>query len=63
MLEVEYPSSAVQVLGSEAIKLDTEGDTSLIYFPWTAPHVPGNYVLRFTLLNHQAKTERVLIVQ
>jgi len=63
MLEVEYPSSAVQVLGSELIELEPNGDTTLIYFQWMTPYLPGNYVLRFILLNYQAKTEKVLVVK
>ena len=62
MLEVEYPSSVLQVLGPEPIKLEPEGDTTLIYFQWTVPYLPGNYILRFLLLNHQVKTEKALIV-
>jgi len=63
MLEIEYPSKAVEVLGTERIKLDPQGDTTLIYFQWTAPHLRSNYVVRFVLLNHQAKTEKVLVVE
>ena len=62
MLEVEYPSSVVQLLGTEPVELQPKGDTTHIYFEWTAPYLIGNYVLRFRLLNHQAKTERVLAV-
>jgi len=62
MLEVEYPSSVVQVVGSEPIELEPNGDTTLIYFQWTAPHLPGNYILRFIFLNYQVKTESVLVV-
>jgi hypothetical protein len=63
MLEVEHPSSALEVLGSDSVNLNPEGDTTLVYFQWSAPHVPGNYILRFLLLNCQAETEKVLVVE
>ena len=63
MLEVEYPSAAVQILGSELIELEPNGDTTLIYFQWTTPYLPGNYILRFLLLNYQANTEKALVVK
>jgi hypothetical protein len=63
MLEVEHPSSALEVLGPEHINLHPEGDTTLVYFQWSAPYVPGNYILRFLLLEYQTRTEKVLIVE
>jgi len=63
MLEVEHPSSALQILGAEQVSLQPQGDTTHIYSQWTAPYVPGSYVLRFTILNHNVRAEKVLVVE
>lgn len=63
ILEVEHPSSALQILGTEPVSLQPQGDTTHIYSQWTAPYIPGSYVLRFTILNHNVKTEKVLVVE
>jgi hypothetical protein len=63
LLEIRHPTSVAQALGPDAIKIQPNGDTVSLYYTWNVPYIPGNYVVKYHLLNLQARTEKAVVVK
>jgi len=62
LLEVRFPTGASQVFGPDMLDLQPNGDTLSLYYTWDAPGLPGNYVIRYYILNLQARVEKAIKV-